>query len=313
VSRQPQRRQRIPADVDREDRLLAGLTARQLAILTFAGLAAWAIILAVTPPLPLPVAAALAAPVGAAGAVLALGRRDGLPADRLTLAALQQRLAPRRQVLAPEGVVPAPAWAVPPGAHPALAPLGFPAREVGDGGVVDLGPDGAALVCLASPVNFSLRTPAEQDALIAAFARVLNAVTAPLQIVVRAERVDLRGSVAALRERAGGLPHPALEAACHQHAGFLEELAGRRDVLRRQVLLVLREPTSTPTAAAAPTLRRRAEDTAAGLAAAGIQLTPLDSQAAAEVLRQAADPLAPARPAGLAPPEAIITRAGGTP
>ena len=129
--------------------------------------------------------------------------------------------------------------------------------------------------------------------------------------MVRAERVDLRGSVAALREQAGGLPHPALEAACHQHAGFLEELAGRRDVLRRQVLLVLREPTPAP--AAALTLRRRAEDTAAGLAAAGIQLTPLDSQAAAEVLRQAADPLAPARPAGLAPPEAIITRAGGIP
>ncbi len=311
MSRQPQRRQRIPADVDREDRLLAGLTARQLAILAVAGLAAWAIILAVTPPLPLPVAAALAAPVGAAGAVLALGRRDGLAADRLTLAALQQRLAPCRQVLAPEGVVPAPAWATPPGTQPAPAPLRFPAREVGDGGVVDLGPDGEALVCLAGPVNFSLRTPVEQDALIAAFARVLNAVTAPLQIVVRAERVDLRGSVAALREQAGGLPHPALEAACHQHAGFLEELAGRRDVLRRQVLLVLREPTPAP--AAALTLRRRAEDTAAGLAAAGIQLTPLDSQAAAEVLRQAADPLAPARPAGLAPPEAIITRAGGIP
>ncbi len=311
MSRQPQRRQRIPADVDRDDRLLAGLTARQLAILALAGLAAWAIILAATPPLPLPLAAALAAPVGAAGAVLALGRRDGLPADRLTLAALQQRLAPCRQVLAPEGVVPTPAWATPPGAPPAPAPLRFPAREVGDGGVVDLGPDGAALVCLASPVNFSLRTPAEQDALIAAFARVLNAVTAPLQIVVRAERVDLRAGVAALREQAGGLPYPALEVACREHAAFLEELAGRRDVLRRQVLVVLREPT--PDAAATLTLRRRAEDTAAGLAAAGIQLTPLDSQAAAEVLRQAADPHAPARPAGLAAPEAIITRAGGTP
>jgi len=327
----------IPADVDKEDRLLAGLTARQLAILAVAGVAAWGVIVAAKTLLPLPVAAALAAALAALGAVLALGRRDGLPADRLALAALRQRRAPRRQVLAPEGVTPAPAWAqagaagraagrqqrggsgsggVPgpsPGLGPDPAPLAFPARRLDDDGVIDLGPDGAALVCQASPVNLGLRTPAEQDALVAAFARLLNAVTAPLQILVRAEQADLRAAVAALRDAAGGLPHPALEAACREHAAFLDELAARRDVLRRQVLVVLREPAPAAAATAGPALRRRAQAATASLAAAGITLTPLDGHEAAEVLHRAADPEAPPRPPGLAPPDAIITTAGGAP
>ncbi len=306
----------IPADIDRPDRLLAGLTARQLAILTVAAVAAWGVILAAKALLPLSVAVALAAPIAALGGVLALGRRDGLSADRLVLAALRQRRMPHRQVLAPEGIVPAPTWTQawtagrqrPGGASvpdPDPAPLAFPARRLDDDGVIDLGRDGAALVCRASPVNLGLRTPTEQDALVAVFARLLNAITAPLQILVPAERVDLRAMVAALREAAGGLPHPALEAACREHAAFLETLGARRDVLRREVLVVLREPG--PATSAGPALRRRAEDAAAALAAAGITLTPLDGDEAAEVLHRAGDPEAPARPAGLAAPAAVIT------
>jgi hypothetical protein len=305
-------RVRIPADVDRDDRLLAGLTARQLAILAVAGVTAWAVSTAARALLPAPVAVALAVPVGAAGAALALGRRDGVSADRLAVAAWRQRRAPRRRVLAPEGVPPAPAWTATAagGGGPDPVPLGLPARRVDGDGVVDLGADGAALVCRASPVNLSLRTPTEQDALVAVLARLLNAASAPLQVVVRADRADLRATVAALTGQAGGLPHPALEAACRQHAAFLAQLAGQRDVLRREVLVVLREPGPAATAAAG--LRRRAEDATTGLAGAGVTLTPLTGGEAAQVLRRAADPQAPPVPAGLAPPDTIITGSGGT-
>jgi hypothetical protein len=310
-ARGPGSRVRIPADVDRPDRLLAGLTARQLAILAVAAVAAWGVIVVATPLLPLPMGAALATPIAALGALLALGRRDGQAADQLVLAWLRQRLAPRRQVLAPEGVTPPPTWArrATAGRRGASdpAPLALPAHGLDEDGVIHLGPDGAALVCRASPVNLRLRTPAEQDALVAAFARLLNAATAPLQIVVRAERADLRAAIATLRDDAGGLPHPALEAACREHASFVEGLADRRDVLRRQVLVVFREPTRPVTASAGPALRRRAEDAAAILAAAGITLTFLDGPEAAEALQRAADPEAPPRPAGLTAPDAVIT------
>jgi hypothetical protein len=64
---------RIPADVDREDRILANLTARQLAILAGTGIALyglWTLTRTVMPPL---VFLIVAVPVGATAAVLALG------------------------------------------------------------------------------------------------------------------------------------------------------------------------------------------------------------------------------------------------
>ncbi|HZD68335.1 MAG TPA: PrgI family protein, partial [Actinomycetes bacterium] len=74
---------RIHANVDREDRLVAGLTARQLAILTVAAVAAWLGVAAARLVVPLLVALGLGWAVLAVGLALALGRRDGLSLDRL--------------------------------------------------------------------------------------------------------------------------------------------------------------------------------------------------------------------------------------
>ena len=102
--------------------------------------------------------------------------------------------------------------------------------------------DGKALVCRASAVTFSLRSPGEQEALVAAFGRWLNSLSAPVQVLVRAEPVDLGPAIAQLLEAAPGLPHPALESAARGHARFLADLAASHDLLRRDVLVVLREP-----------------------------------------------------------------------
>jgi hypothetical protein len=294
---------RIPADIDRPDRILAGLTARQLAILAASGAVAWALATTAAVVLPLPVAVALAAPPVLVGVALALGWRDGLPLDQLALAALRHRRGPRRLVPAPEGVAAPPAWTGRGDRPP--APLAGPIHTLHDDGLVDLGPDGQALLCRATAVNFHLRSQPEQQALIAAFARLLHAVTGPLTVVVRSDRVDLAATVAALRAAAPGLPHPALERAAGEHADFLAHLAARRDVLCRERLVVLREPARTPEPAAA--LARRAEQAATLLAPAGVTLTPLDQDAAARVLARAADPHAPPRPAGQSASCAVIT------
>src|SRR6059058_1554369 len=100
-------RVRLPADVELEDRLAFGLTARQLCLLGATALLAYGLYTIAASALPLPVAVALCAPLAIGGTVLALGRRDGLPADRLARLALRHVLAPRRRLLAPEGI-PAP-------------------------------------------------------------------------------------------------------------------------------------------------------------------------------------------------------------
>ena len=293
---------RIPADLDRPDRILGGLTARQLAILAAGGVAAWTLVRLLEPLAGLPAAAVLAAPLALATMALALGWRDGLPLDRLAVAGLGWWRQPRRLVVAPDSILPAPAWAGPPG--PPLAPLQGPIHGLDPAGVVDLGGQGWALVCAATPVNLSLRTPPEQQALLASFARVLHALAGPMQVLVRSDRADLTPLIHTLRARAAALPHPGLEQAALAHARWLEALTGDHQVRRRQLLVVFHQPASTTSPDAA--LHRQAEQ-AAGLLAAGVTLTPLDGDAAAQALSAATNPDGPPRPAGLAGPAAIIT------
>jgi hypothetical protein len=297
-------RVRIPADVDRPDKLLAGLTARQLAILAVAAVALWAGYAATRHLVPPAAYGAVAIPIGAIAALLALGRVEGVPADRWVIAAWQHRRSSRRLVPAPEGVPAVPGFLAEaasskPSALP--APLRLPLAGIGANGVVDLGPDGLAVICRASAVTFSLRTPVEQEALVAGFARFLNSLADPVQVLVRAEPLDVGPAIDALVDAAPGLPHLALERAARDHAAFLADLAASRDLLRREVLVVLRQPAgqaSTDGRGAGRLLRRAAEAVTA-LGAAGVSLSVLDGVAASGVLARSLDPAGPPRPGGL--------------
>jgi hypothetical protein len=294
---------RIPAEVDRPDRILLGLSARQLAILSAAGLAAWTLVWLLAGLLGLPAAATVAAPVGLVGIGLALGWRDGLPLDRLARSGLRWWWRPKRLVVAPDGIPQVPTWAGPPG--PPVAPLAGPVHSLQSSGVLDLGGQGWALICQATPVNLSLRTPVEQQALLAGFARLLQALDQPMQLLVRTDRADLGPLVTRLREQAGSLPDPGLEQAALAHAHWLQTLTSQQQVRRRRLLVVLHQPPGAADPAAA--LARRAEQAAGLLAAAGVTLTRLDSDAAGRLLQAATSPGSPPRPAGLAGAEAVIT------
>jgi hypothetical protein len=164
-------------------------------------------------------------------------------------------------------------------------------------------------------------------------------------VLVRTERLDLSAQIAELRERAGGLPHPALEAAAVEHAEYLVQLGQQSDLLRRQVLLVLREPlgVATPTdglggpgplavlgslagkrrnqaggqvdagtrRAAESRLVRRLGEAIELLSPAGIVVTPLDAGQATAVLASACNPDSLLPPsAGLAGADEVITTSG---
>lgn len=334
---------RIPAEVERDDRVLANLTARQLAIVAVTAAVLYGGWVATRAVLPALVYAVIAVPIGVAVTAVALGSRDGIGLDRLLLAAIKQRLAPRRLVASSDtSGSPAPDWLT---AHEStdaetVGDLRLPAEDVSDAGVVDLGADGIAAIAAVTTVNFALRTPTEQETLVATFARLLHSLTSPVQILIRAERLDLSGQIIDLRETAGGLPHPALETAALEHAGFLTELAEQSDLLRRQVLLVLREPLHGPDLAPRTTtisnhrranrashggvsgpespayraaelrLARRLTETGQLLAPAGLAVVVLDAGQATAVLAAACNPdhlIAPR--AGLAGADEVITTA----
>ncbi|MCP3800725.1 PrgI family protein [Allokutzneria sp. A3M-2-11 16] len=323
---------RIPSDIDREDQLLGPLTARQLTILGVTALLLYGVWTFVEHVVPVWVFLAVAAPIVVAVATLVLVRRDGVPLERLALAALTHARQPREQVAADQVLAP-PEWATRaatdthgrPWSHSAVpAPLGLPATGVGETGLIDLGADGVAVVAVCSTVNFALRTPGEQAALVGVFARLLHSLTAPVQLLIRAARIELGGQIAELRAAAPGLP-PALEAACVEHADYLDQLSRSTVLLRRQVLLVLREPLhphgisprSAPQGdgdavvrAAETRVARRLAEAADVLAPAGITVTPLASGQARAVLTAACNPesaLPTDTAALLARPEEVIT------
>jgi PrgI family protein len=315
----------IPANLEREDRLVGNLTARQLAILTPTALLVWALYLATSTLIPFPVFAALAIPLIGVAAALALAERDGITVDRLALHALAHARRPRRLVLSPNPIPALPAWAAAAEQEaPLPAPLRLPAQAIRADGAINLGTDGVAVIVACTTVSFALRTPNEQAALVGAFGGWLNALTGPAQILVHAQPINLAPAITLLQERAAGLPHPALEDAALDHARFLAELAATRELLGRQVLIVLREPSTAHPAtgtsadtrklpnaeAAALRVLQRAEQTTRALAAAGITAYLLDGAQAAAVLAAAADPTAPPMDPGQAMPEEPITTNG---
>lgn len=317
---------RIPADVDRSDRLLGPFTARQLAVLAATALllySAWAATRTVIAPA---VFAAVAAPVFVVVAVAVLTRRDGLSADLLLVAALGHRLRPRH--LVKTGVRPSPRWIahranksrscpsrlVPLTAQAARLPESVTASGSGGGGagVIDLGPDGLAVIAVAGTLNLSLRTPAEQDSLVGQLAGWLHTLRQPVQILVRSARLDLTEQITGLYSAADQMS-PDLAAAAFDHADHLGELIARENPTHRQVLLVWREQTQTLATtglrarlpgrgrarralsagarrAAESRLLRRMSEAADVLSPLGISVTPLDHVAATAVLTSCTNP-----------------------
>ncbi|MEU8175596.1 PrgI family protein [Microbispora hainanensis] len=301
---------RIPADVARPDKIAYGFTARQLAILAVTGALASSVYYVFRQVVPVVVIAALVLPLVALGAALALGRRDGLTLDRFTLAAVLFLRSPKKVVAAPDGVVPPPRWCRLRGKLP--APLCLPVRAVRSDGVLELADGGTAALVETSTLSFHLRTADEQASLVGAFGRWLNSLDASVQILVRARPVDLAGLVEVLEQRAEHLPHPALARAAAEHAGFLCQLNASRDLLARQVLIVIRHPhpprgrRSTVRDASAAVVLRCAVETQRALAALGITAAVLNADAASRVLTECLDP-GGWHPAGTALPDELIT------
>jgi hypothetical protein len=320
VSYDPPASTPIPADIERPDKILAGLTARQVAILATAAVIIWAGFEATRRLVAPPVFAVLAAPLAVAAAALVMGQRDGLSLDRLLIAAWRHARSPRRLVTAPGGIPAAPAWASPQLARPQgrpPAPLDPLYRAVTSDGVIGLGDGGTAVAAAVSTVNLALRTPAEQDALTAAYGRWLNSLTGPVQILIRAGHADLTGAVADLEDAAPALPDLALEAAALDHAAFLAGLAGSRGLLTRQVLLISREPRRAgPGGARTGGGLRAAQRTAEAarlLGAADLTVSTLDGGQVTALLTAAADPGADIHAARLAVPGQPVTSPGTMP
>lgn len=108
-----------------------------------------------------------------------------------------------------------------------------------------------------------------------------------MQIVVRAQRVDLSYLADRFLTAAPGLPHSALEDAAHAHAAFLDDLAARRELLHRQVTVAVRSRRG------AHHTTHQAAEAVRALAGCEVPARVLDGPGAAVRLAASLDPTAP--------------------
>ncbi|WP_067901508.1 PrgI family protein [Actinomadura chibensis] len=319
-------RVKIPADVDQPDKILYGLTARQLAILGGTAAVVLWVFLTLQAMVPFPVLVAMVMPVAAAGFVLAVAQRDGMSLDRYAATALAYLRASKSRVTVAEPVAAPPSWCRMRGRLP--APLQLPVRALRQDGALDLTDGGVAVIVRAATVAFSLRTPDEQASLVAGFGRWLNSLDAPVQILVQARPVDLSGLAEHVTGQAPSLPDPALERAAAEHAAFLTEVGAAHDLLIRQILIVISGP-----ACAQPTLRpsqrlgtrrrtsgrdaeaqvalRRADEAVQALAALGVAAEVLDADSTVAVLSESLSP-GEGRPVDNAASEELVSFGEGS-
>ncbi|MCH7229912.1 PrgI family protein [Glycomyces sp. L485] len=270
----------VPADIDIQDRVLFGLTVRQLLMLAPSGLAAgliWQSLKTTVPPeLIMPLALV---PV-ALCAVVAIGRVDGVGLDRLIAAAVTM---PRTPLAAGRGEAASLRMERRGKPVPPAGVLTGPVREVAADGLIDLGAVGFARAVDVRSVNFDLLGPGEQTSMVAALARLCYGLDAHLQIVVATRPVDLSGYVAALDDHAAAHTNPAVAASARTHAAWLAGLVRTQGLLDRQITVVV-------TAKSAETADRAAGAVGDFAAAIGADWTLLDRAGLCERVRAGVDP-----------------------
>ncbi len=209
--------------------------------------------------------------------------------------------------------------------------------EAIEGDVVRLRDGGCRAILRASSVNFALKSEAEQEAILAAYQRFLNALSYPLQLLVRVVPSDIEAYLARLHGHHTSDGGEAWAALARDHEAFVRRLGRERTLLDRRCYVVV---PAEPRLGAAPGLRwpwrraaqederrrdllvarrqltARCSELEQGLAACGIRATRLDGDALLELWQATlggrdavrAGSLAPATPV-LAAPRTGLARA----
>lgn len=266
------------------DRILGGLTARQLFILGVTAVAVGGLFSASANRIPTAASAAICFPPAMVGVAAALGKLDGIGLDKMSLFALRFLRRPRRRVLVAGDIPSPPSWSE----RKSLAAVDFPVKDVLSEGILEVGDEGFAIVCRAAPVNLALKAEKEQEAAMLGFGRYLNSVSRPIEILVRSGRADLGARIEKLEQQIPALPHPRLAEEALGYLDFLTRLGARGDALRREAFLCLREKTNSVEQAEAR-LRSRFDEASGLLRSTGVNLTILSNREALALLARVTD------------------------
>jgi len=98
---------------------------------------------------------------------------------------------------------------------------------------------GAAVVMESSSLNFGLLSEKEQEAVIAAYAALINSLSFSVQIVVRTQRKDITSYIKYLDESAQKIKNPKLAGLMASYRKFITEAIKKKNVLGKNFYLVI--------------------------------------------------------------------------
>jgi hypothetical protein len=114
----------------------------------------------------------------------------------------------------------------------------LPLEDIVDGVLCLRGGDYRA-VLEAQSVNFALRSDEEKEGIMAGYRAFLNALSYPVQVLVRILPTDVETYLVALREHPGGRGAEALARLALDHEAFVRRLARERTLLERRFYVVV--------------------------------------------------------------------------
>jgi len=98
---------------------------------------------------------------------------------------------------------------------------------------------GASVVMESTSLNFSLLSEKEQEAVIAAYAALINSLSFSLQIVVRTKRKDISSYMNYLSEASRNLTNPGLVKLLASYKSFILESVKKKNVLGKKFYIVI--------------------------------------------------------------------------
>jgi hypothetical protein len=91
----------------------------------------------------------------------------------------------------------------------------------------------------ATAVNFGLLSEKEQDAIIYAYAGLLNSLSFPIEILIRTQHKDITAYLSSLEEKEKKQKNPKMAASIHSYRQFVAATVKEKDVLDKKFYLVI--------------------------------------------------------------------------
>ncbi len=96
-----------------------------------------------------------------------------------------------------------------------------------------------AIVITTTAVNFGLLSEKEQEAIIYAYAGLLNSLSFPIQILVRSQHKDISSYLKLLEDQEGKQKNPQLSRAIKDYRAFVASTVKEKDVLDKKFYIVI--------------------------------------------------------------------------